>query len=155
VRLRERWLTVAAVSLVAVLVAASSCAQRATKPVAQPAAASTGAAEAKDGDTPPGKFPTPSGQCIFLRTINDWKAADPYRILVRTKVSGWQWEVLLDRRCSDLFYANALKWDTPDSRVCDYRRDAITVPRDRCIITAIRPYEEPAERAPAKAKPNE
>lgn len=127
--------------------AASSCAKRTAEPVTPPAAASTAAASAADEDAPPGKFPVPSGQCIFLRTIQDWKAADPYRILVRTKVSGWQWEVLLDRRCSDLLYANALAWDTPDSRVCDYRRDAITVPGDRCIITAIRPYEAPEPAA--------
>ncbi|MBM4269253.1 MAG: hypothetical protein FJ144_22040 [Deltaproteobacteria bacterium] len=163
-RSRERHFSWSArgLALAALLALATtpSCAKRAGEPVAKPVPRPTTAPVSEagfqaDGDTPPSTFPTPSGQCIFLRTIEDWKAPDPYRILVRTKVSGWQWEVLLDRRCSDLFYANALKWDTPDTRVCDYRRDAITVPGDRCIITAIRPYEAPTEPAPAKTKPIE
>jgi hypothetical protein len=125
------------------------CAATAPSPPATPAPPSPKAPpDSATEEVPPSRFPNPTGNCIFLRTIQDWKAVDPYRILVRTRVQGWQWEVLLDRRCSDILYANALKWDTPDTRVCDYRRDAITVPKSRCIITAIRPYaagEEPAK----------
>jgi hypothetical protein len=100
------------------------------------------------GDRPPSGFPVPTGTCIFLDTIEDWKAVDPYHLLVRTRATGWQWAITLDRRCSDILFANALAWDTPDSRVCDYRADAITVPGDRCSIGSIQPYEDPPEATP-------
>lgn len=111
--------------------------------------AASGAA-AHTGDTPPRKLPSPTGKCIFLDTINDWKAVDPYHILVRTRATGWQWKVTLTRRCANILYANALAWDTVDTRVCDSRADAITVPRDRCPIGSIEPYDEPPE---VKSKP--
>ncbi len=100
---------------------------------------------ATTGDQPPSGQPTPTGKCIFLDTINDWKAVDPYHLLVRTRATGWQWEVTLDRRCSEILYASALAWDTPDGRVCDYRADAITVPRTRCSIGSIEAYVAPPE----------
>ena len=96
-------------------------------------------------DEPPSRLPTPTGKCIFLDTINDWKAVDPYQLLLRTRASGWQWEITLDRRCSDILFADALRWDTPDTRVCAYRTDAIVVRRDRCRIGSIQPYQEAVE----------
>lgn len=104
-----------------------------------------------NGDAAPSKLPSPTGKCIFLDTINDWKAVDPYHILVRTRATGWQWKVTLTRRCSNILYANTLAWDTIDTRVCDSRADAVTVPRDRCPIGSIEPYDEPpkVEKKPA------
>ena len=78
---------------------------------------------AREEDAPPARLASPTGKCIFLDTINDWKAVDPYHLLVRTRATGWQWRVTLDRRCSEMLYANALTWDTIDTRVCDSRRD--------------------------------
>lgn len=95
------------------------------------------------GGQPQAGFPPPTGKCIFLATINDWKAVDPYHLLVRTRATGWQWEITLDRRCSEILYANALEWNTIDTRVCDSRSDSIIVPRNRCTIGSIRPHEEP------------
>lgn len=99
--------------------------------------------DAGEEDAPPARLASPTGKCIFLDTINDWKAVDPYHLLVRTRATGWQWRVTLDRRCSEMLYANALTWDTIDTRVCDSRADAIVVPRNRCPIGSIEPYEQP------------
>lgn len=109
------------------------------------------AASSNQSPAAPKGLPPPTGKCIFVDTINDWKAVDPYHLLVRTRATGWQWKITLDRRCSDILYANALKWDTLDTRVCDSRADAITVARDRCTIGSIEPYDEPpkVEKKPA------
>lgn len=119
--------------------------------VAGCAAQKSAGPDAGGADAPPRRLASPTGKCIFLDTINDWKAVDPYHLLVRTRATGWQWRVTLDRRCSEILYANALKWDTIDTRVCDSRADAIVVPRNRCPIGSIEPYEQPPEvqKAPA------
>lgn len=110
--------------------------------VSSPSSSSDAGAAASE-DAPEARLPAPTGKCIFIDTINDWKAVDPFHILVRTRATGWQWKITLTRRCSNILYANALKWDTIDTRVCDSRADAITVPRDRCPIGSIEPYSEP------------
>jgi len=118
---------------------------------AKDAAPPPGSAVEASGDQPPRGFPDPSGKCLFLSTIEDWQAVDPYHLLVRTRATGWQWEITLDRRCSEILFATALEWNTPDTRVCDYRTDAITVPGNRCTIGAIRPHEDNSKRRPRPA----
>ena len=88
------------------------------------------------------RLPEPTGTCIFVRTIQDFRAENAFSLLVRTRATGWQYRVELDRRCVQLPFAQALGWTSQQGRVCDYRHDAVLVRDDRCSIgriTALQP----------------
>lgn len=89
------------------------------------------------------RLPEPTGTCIFINTIADWKAVDSSTLRVRTRARGWQYEIELVRRCPDIRFAEAAVWQGSGNRICDYRNDAILVRQDRCAIGAIRRLAEP------------
>ncbi len=111
---------------------------------------------------PPAPAPTPkprptlpafTGRCIFINTINNWKAVDPFHVLVQTRARGWQWEITLDRRCNGILWANSIAWIGDKNQICDYRHDSIAVPQDRCQIAAIHPWAPAVETVPAGPAP--
>ena len=89
-------------------------------------------------ETRQARLPQPQGECIFVNTISDWRAVDARRLWVRTRARGWQFEVELTHRCSDILFTEAIAWPSTDNRICDFRGDAVVVRRQRCRIGAIR-----------------
>jgi hypothetical protein len=88
------------------------------------------------------RLPKPTGTCIYVRTIQDFRVEDAFSLLVRTRATGWQYKVELNRRCTQLPFAQAVGWTSQQGRVCDYRHDAVLVRGDRCGIGRITTIEE-------------
>ncbi len=125
--------------LAAALLAAGCIAQKPPPPQATP--------------KPRPTLPAFTGRCIFINTIRDWKAVDPFHVLVQTRARGWQWEVVLERRCNNILFAEQMAWLGELNQICDYRRDSIAVQGDRCMIAAIHPWAPNPEPIAPPAKP--
>lgn len=120
------------------------------------AAVFAGCAGARNSDKYPEqekRLPEPTGTCIFVRTIQDFRVENPFSLLVRTRATGWQYRVELDRRCTQLPFAQAVGWTSQQGRVCDYRHDAVLVRGDRCSIGRITELKaQPGETKPEEGK---
>lgn len=89
-----------------------------------------------------GRLPEPTGTCIYVRTIQDFRVEDAFSLLVRTRGTGWQYKVELNSRCTPLPFVQAVGWTSQHGRVCDSRHDAVVVRGDRCSIGRITAIEE-------------
>ncbi len=85
-------------------------------------------------------LPVPSGQCIRTAMIKDYRTSGQQEIRVRTATSGWQYRVILDRKCALLPVVRTIGWTSQQGRLCDYRHDAILVGGERCAIGRIEEY---------------
>jgi hypothetical protein len=81
-----------------------------------------------------------SHNCLPIHAIQDWRAIDPSHLLVTTGVRGWTHAIELNRRCPGLQFAERIRWDGTNERICGDGNDAVIVRGDRCTIVSIRPY---------------
>lgn len=88
------------------------------------------------------RLPEPTGTCIYVRSIQDFRAENASSLLVRTRASGWQYKVELNGRCTPLPFAQVVGWTSQQGRICDSRHDAVLVRGERCSIGRITAIEE-------------
>lgn len=102
----------------------------------------------------PSRLPETTLECIFIRSIEDWKAIDAYRLVIYAPGRRNAYLVELNSYCPDLRFADSIALDSGlDGQLCGFGGDAILVGNDRCTVGAIHPYEpgqplEPAEEEP-------
>ncbi len=88
------------------------------------------------------RLPVSTGDCVLLRTIDNWEALDSYRLVINRGSSTNAYEIEFERRCPSLRYASEIRFASPDEEICDYRNDAVLVEQDRCGIGTIRRFYE-------------
>ncbi len=91
------------------------------------------------------RLPKMTNDCIFFRTIYDWKAIDHYSLIVWFNNRHHAVHVELDTRCSSLPFEHTIAFtDNMDGRLCAFGGDSIIVGgplNQRCTIGAITPYD--------------
>lgn len=86
--------------------------------------------------------------CIFIRTIDDWKYLDPYHVIIYAPTRATAYLVELSNYCQPLQRAEHIGIAShQDGQLCARDRDALLVGDQRCSITAILPYKTGAEPA--------
>ena len=88
------------------------------------------------------RLPPITSQCIFIRSVNDWRGLDRYNLIVWAPSKKHPYHLELDSACHDIRHANAISFTAgADNRLCGYGGDSVTVSRggwtDRCRIGAI------------------
>lgn len=87
--------------------------------------------------------------CIFIRTIDDWKYLDPYHAIIYAPGRSTAYLVELSNYCQPLQRAERIGiFSHQDGQLCARDRDALVVGDQRCPITTITPYKT-GEEAPA------
>jgi hypothetical protein len=93
-------------------------------------------------DTRPTGLPKMTLDCIFIRSIDDWKDLDGYNLIIYAPTRAHAYHIELDRYCQSLHLADHIGISShQDGRLCSYGGDAILVRGQRCPIGAIRPYK--------------
>lgn len=88
-------------------------------------------------------FPERTLDCIFVRTLYDWKAIDPFRLVVWAPNRSTPYLLELDEPCTDLRFAERVLFTDRAGRVCT--GNSVIVPgsiRKECRIGAIHPLNE-------------
>lgn len=84
--------------------------------------------------------------CIFIRTIDDWRYLDPYHVIIYAPNRTTAYLVELANYCQPLQRAEHIGIAShQDGRLCARDRDALIVGDQRCPITTILPYKTGAE----------
>ncbi len=87
--------------------------------------------------------------CIFIRTIDDWRYLDPYHVIIYAPTRATAYLVELSNYCQPLQRAEHIGIAShQNGQLCARDRDALIVGDQRCPITAILPYKtgnEPAK----------
>ncbi|MBL8643060.1 MAG: hypothetical protein JNK21_03935 [Rhodospirillaceae bacterium] len=108
----------------------------------------------------PGRLPETTNQCIFFRTLYDWKALNNSNLIVWAPTRNHPYHLQLDRPCFGLRFAHSIGFTSRDSRLCGYGGDSVLVESgggrpDRCPIGAITKLTEESlksllEQAPGR-----
>ena len=83
------------------------------------------------------RLPSSTGECVFVRSLQDWRAIDRYSLVIYAPSRNHPYKVELTRSCPDLRFAETIAFTAPDGRLCDYRREAVIVGHHRCPIGRI------------------
>jgi hypothetical protein len=107
------------------------------------------AAPPKDANSPgyvleqnPSRLPETTNQCIFFRTLYDWKPLNNSNLIVWAPNRNSPYHIQLDRPCSGLKFAYSIGFTSRDSRLCGFGGDSVLVESgggraDRCPIGSI------------------
>ena len=102
-------------------------------------------------DVRPEKYSPLTLDCIFIRTIDDWKYLDPYHAIIYAPNRSTAYLVELSNYCQPLQRAEHLGISShQDGQLCARDRDALIVGDQRCPITTITPYKTGEEIPAAK-----
>ena len=90
----------------------------------------------------PDRLPQQTRQCIFFRTLHDWKPLNRYNLIVWAPSRKHPYHIQLDRPCQNLRFAHTIGFTSNDGRLCSYGGDSILVTSggglpDRCPIGSI------------------
>jgi hypothetical protein len=89
-------------------------------------------------ESPPKRFPSGGLDCIFFRSIYDWRAIDRYNLIIWAPNRRSPYHVELDRPCDGLRFTDTIAFSSNlDGRLCAFGGDAVVVDHDRCPIGAI------------------
>ena len=89
-------------------------------------------------ESPPKRFPQGGLDCIFFRSIYDWRAIDRYNLIIWAPNRRSPYHVELDRPCDGLRFTDTIAFSSNlDGRLCAFGGDAVVVDHDRCPIGAI------------------
>ena len=89
-------------------------------------------------EDPPKRFPQGTLDCIFFRSIYDWRAIDRYNLVIWAPNRRSPYHVELDRPCDGLRFTDTIAFSSNlDGRLCAFGGDAVVVDHDRCPIGAI------------------
>ncbi len=100
----------------------------------------------------PGKFPDTTNQCIFFRTLYDWRALNNSNLIVWAPSRKHPYHLQLDRPCFGLRFAHSIGFTSRDSRLCGFGGDSVLVESgggrpDRCPIGSITKLTEESLKA--------
>ncbi len=89
-------------------------------------------------ESPPKRLPQGGLQCVFFRSIYDWRAIDRYNLIIWAPNRRSPYHVELDRPCDGLRFTDTIAFSSNmDGRLCAFGGDAVVVDHDRCPIGAI------------------
>ena len=89
-------------------------------------------------EDPPKRLPSGGLDCIFFRSIYDWRAIDRYNLVIWAPNRRSPYHVELDRPCDGLRFTDTIAFSSNlDGRLCAFGGDAVVVDHDRCPIGAI------------------
>lgn len=95
----------------------------------------------------PDRLPQTTRECIFFRTLHDWKPLNRYNLIVWAPSRKHPYHLQLDRPCRNLRFAHTIGFTSNDGRLCGYAGDSILVTSggglpDRCPIGSITKLDE-------------
>ncbi len=95
----------------------------------------------------PDRLPRLTNQCIFFRTLYDWKPLNRYNLIVWAPSRKHPYHLQLDRPCLNLRFAHTIGFTSNDGRLCGHGGDSILVTSgggipDRCPIGSITKLDE-------------
>ena len=97
-------------------------------------------------DSRPDRYSPMTLDCIFIRTIDDWRYLDPYHVIIYAPNRTTAYLVELSNYCQPLQRAEHIGIAShQDGQLCARDRDALLVGDQRCPITTILPYKTGAE----------
>ena len=83
-------------------------------------------------------LPKGDNECVFFRSIYDWRAIDRYNLILWAPSRRSPYRVQLNRSCDGLRYTDTIAFSSNlDGRLCAFGGDAVVVDHDRCPIGAI------------------
>jgi hypothetical protein len=93
-------------------------------------------------DDTPDRLPETSNQCIFFRTLYDWRALNNNSLIVWAPSRNNPYYLQLDKPCFGLTFAHSIGFTSRDSRLCGFGGDSVLVESsggrpDRCPIGSI------------------
>lgn len=104
---------------------------------------------AAPADVRPARYSDMTLDCIFIRTIDNWKYLDPYHAIIYAPEPSSAYLVELSNYCQPLQRAERIGISAHiDGQLCAHDRDALIVGDQRCPITTITRYRVAAD-APA------
>lgn len=84
------------------------------------------------------RLPQGGLECVFFRSIYDWRAIDRYNLILWAPSRRSPYRVQLDRSCDGLRFTDTIAFSSNlDGRLCAFGGDAVVVDHDRCPIGAI------------------
>jgi Family of unknown function (DUF6491) len=84
------------------------------------------------------RLPQGTLECVFFRSIYDWRAIDRYNLIIWAPNRSSPYRVQLDRPCDGLRFTDTIAFSSNlDGRLCAFGRDAVVVDHDRCPIGSI------------------
>jgi hypothetical protein len=95
----------------------------------------------------PNRLPQTTGECIFFRTLYDWKPLNRYNLIVWAPSRKHPYHLQLDRPCTNLRFAHTIGFTSNDGRLCGYAGDSVLVTSggglpERCPIGSITRLDE-------------
>lgn len=100
----------------------------------------------------PDSLPDTTNQCIFFRTLYDWKPLNNTNLIVWAPSRKHPYHLQLDRPCFGLRFAHSIGFTSRDSRLCGFGGDSVLVESgggmpDRCPIGSITKLTEDSLKA--------
>ncbi|MBL8630108.1 MAG: hypothetical protein JNM81_10795 [Rhodospirillaceae bacterium] len=100
----------------------------------------------------PDKATDNGNQCIFFRTLYDWKALNNSNLIVWAPSRKHPYHLQLNRPCFGLRFAHSIGFTSRDSRLCGFGGDSVLVESgggmpDRCPIGSITKLTEESLKA--------
>lgn len=117
------------------------------------AAGLSGCASAGDGDQ--ARLPSSAGECVFVRTLSNWRAIDRESLVIYAPSRNHPYKVDLLFPCHGLRFAETIAFTSRDQQLCDFRSEAIIVDGQRCPIGRIEPITVEEAKALTSRKKNE
>lgn len=95
----------------------------------------------------PDRLPQVTNQCIFFRTLFDWKPLNRHNLIVWAPSRKHPYHLQLDRPCQNLRFAHTIGFTSNNGRLCGFGGDSILVTSggglpDRCPIGSITKLDE-------------
>lgn len=95
----------------------------------------------------PDSLPQTTNQCIFFRTLYDWKPLNRHNLIVWAPSRNHPYHLQLDRPCQNLRFAHTIGFTSTNGRLCGFGGDSILVTSgggrpDRCPIGSITKLDE-------------
>jgi len=88
------------------------------------------------------KLPRSSNQCLFFRSIYDWKALNRYNLIIWSPGRNNPYHIELNNPCNGIRFSETIGFSSKDNRLCSYGGDSILINSpggmlDRCTIGSI------------------
>jgi len=95
----------------------------------------------------PERMPDTTKQCIFFRTLYDWKPLNRYNLIVWAPSRKYPYHLQLDQPCHNLRFAHTIAFTSRDFRLCAFGGDSVVVHHgggmpERCPIGSITKLDE-------------
>src|SRR5512140_1210480 len=93
-------------------------------------------------DARPARLPKMTLDCIFVSSIDDWKALDDYNLIIYAPTRKTAYHIELETYCHALLSADRIGLAVhAEGRLCSLGGDALVIGDQRCTIGAIRRYK--------------